>query len=597
MGRTVDVLDNETKSKIKYQISKMTDQRLKKVKVFLILLSIFITGSFLRLWKIDKYPVGFTPDEAAQGYTAYSILTTGRDEWGVKFPLNPRSFGDFKPPLQTYLIVPSVAVLGLNEFAVRLPNALLGSLAILGTFLLAKELFGLSVGMLSAGMLAFSPWNIQLSRGAFEANLTVFFISFGIYFLLKAFKSRKVIWQILAALFLGLNMFSYHSPKLLTPVITLLFIIYCLLFIKEEKRKGNFKTYFRKYFIFYILYFIFFLVAFSSFFAGGQRRGLDIAIFHPTDNWLAVKDERYFAVKNGLPDTMARLFHNKLTYSLSLFFRNYFSYFSPQFLFSEGPAEGSYGMNPSRGVLWWWELPILVFGLACFFKKPTKKAGLVLLLILLSPVPAALTKGERMANRAAGMMPFIQMLTAVSIWKLKVKSEKLKIRNIRISSMFLYLYVFVFLLFFVFFLEDYFIQSPRKVTKQMLYGRCEAIRKIVNYEDKAETIIVSRKLSEPQAYIAFCLKFAPNLVQYESRQWLDYEKRNLSFLDQLGEYKLRKYIFRELNWVSDSKLENAILIGGPDEFPKGADNKFTVFYPKSENPAVMIYFTNKNILF
>ena len=116
----------------------MTNIRLRKETFFLFLF--FLFGSILRFIWLDKYPVGFTPDEAAQGYTAYSILKTGRDEWGKRFPLNPRSFGDFKPPLQTYLMIPSVAVFGLNEFAVRFPNALLSSLAIIGVFLLAKEL-------------------------------------------------------------------------------------------------------------------------------------------------------------------------------------------------------------------------------------------------------------------------------------------------------------------------------------------------------------------------------------------------------------------------------------------------------------------------
>ena len=199
----------------------------------LILGLIFCLGAFLRLWRLAEIPQGFTPDEAAQGYTAYSILKTGRDEWGIKLPLNPRSFGDFKPPLQTYLMIPFLTFLDLRELTVRLPNAFLSSFAILGVFLLTKELLVQeTIALLAAFLLAFSPWHLPLSRGAFEANLTVFFFSFGVYFLLRALREENRWAEFFAALFLGLNLFSYHSAKLFTP---LLVIIAGWLFAREKK--------------------------------------------------------------------------------------------------------------------------------------------------------------------------------------------------------------------------------------------------------------------------------------------------------------------------------------------------------------------------
>jgi len=552
----------------------------------ILLLGIFAIGLFLRLWRLDKFPPGFTPDEAAQGYSAYSILKTGKDEWGVKFPLNLRSFGDFKPPLQTYLMIPSVAALGLNKFAVRFPNAILGSLAIFGVFLLAKEIFdNYLIGLFSAALLAFSPWHQQLSRGAFEANLTVFFISFGVYFLLK---NR----QVLTALFLGLNMFSYHSAKILTPLITLLFILFI-----SKKRVKKFITH---NLCFTTLFLMFLLISFSSFFTGGQKRGLDIAIFHPTDSWQMVKDERWQAVNSGLPDIIARIFHNKITYSLSRFSENYFSYFSPRFLFAEGPGEGTYGMIPGRGVLWWWELPVILFGIYQFIKKPQKNILLIILLVLAAPIPASLTKGVRAANRAAVMMPWIQILTAVSIWKIKnqISKVKMKSQNPKLKKLPLLaqlVYISICLYFYMSFLEDYFVQSPRKIAKPMLYGRCEALREVKNVDVliHLDRVIVSRKLSEPQAYVMFCLKYPPELAQQETTIWLKYEKENLSFLDQLGEYQLGRFVFREINWASDSKLENTVLVGLPQEFPPGVKFNKVIFYPDS-NPAIGIYKTVSN---
>ena len=105
------------------------------------LLTIIVFFAFIvRVVSLSSFPIGFTQDEAALGYDAYSLLETGKDQWGEAFPLSFRSFGDFKMPLYTYLTAPSVHIFGLNVFAVRLPNALLGTLAVLATYLMVLEL-------------------------------------------------------------------------------------------------------------------------------------------------------------------------------------------------------------------------------------------------------------------------------------------------------------------------------------------------------------------------------------------------------------------------------------------------------------------------
>src|SRR3989344_1238336 len=99
-----------------------------KTKYFLFLILTF--ASILRLWNLGGNPPHLTPDEAAVGYNAYSILKTGRDEYGEFLPIIFKSFGDYKPGLYVYLTVPSVAILGLNEFAARLPSAFFGIISV-----------------------------------------------------------------------------------------------------------------------------------------------------------------------------------------------------------------------------------------------------------------------------------------------------------------------------------------------------------------------------------------------------------------------------------------------------------------------------------
>ena len=67
----------------------------------LLLLLVIFTSFFLRLVNLENIPNGFTPDEASFGYDAYSIIKTGRDQWGESFPLTLKSFGDYKNLIQS----------------------------------------------------------------------------------------------------------------------------------------------------------------------------------------------------------------------------------------------------------------------------------------------------------------------------------------------------------------------------------------------------------------------------------------------------------------------------------------------------------------
>ena len=109
-------------------------------KTFL-LFSIFLLGFILRFWQLGVNPPSLDWDEVSLGYNAYSLLKTGKDEYGTFMPLSIRSFGDFKPPLYTYLTIPVVSIFGLNEFSTRFISALFGSLSVVIGYFLIKELF------------------------------------------------------------------------------------------------------------------------------------------------------------------------------------------------------------------------------------------------------------------------------------------------------------------------------------------------------------------------------------------------------------------------------------------------------------------------
>ncbi|MCK4588309.1 glycosyltransferase family 39 protein, partial [Candidatus Woesebacteria bacterium] len=159
---------------------------MKKINKKILLLLIILFAGFLRFYRLADYPA-LNADEAAIGYNAYSLIQTGEDEHGNAWPIHFQSFNDYKPGLYFYLVLPFVRFLGLNEWAVRIPGALLGVATVLALFFLVKELFkDETLAYVASFFLAISPWHIHFSRGGWEVNAATFFITAGIWLFLKA---------------------------------------------------------------------------------------------------------------------------------------------------------------------------------------------------------------------------------------------------------------------------------------------------------------------------------------------------------------------------------------------------------------------------
>lgn len=566
-----------------------------------LLLGIVFLAFLLRIWGLSSYPAGFNADEASFGYDAYSLLKTGKDQWGEPWPLTLRSFGDFKLPVYAYLTIPSVAIFGLNEFAVRLPNAILGSLAVLATYFMVIEIFGRRfslnkilinadrLALFSALILAISPWHVSLSRGAFEANLTTFFVPLGVWCFFKGIKKPK--WMGFAAIVFGVNLFSYHSGRLFTPLL-LLVIVWLTrkeLVVKDTPIHMGVSRYRWPIFLFAL----FVILASYTIFTGAGTRGADIAIFNPTDNWQAVSDRRYEAVLQGLPDSIARVFSNKITYTTGQFLNNYLSYFSPQFFFTQGAGESTYGLLPGQGMLYLAEVPFIIFAMWFFVKKPSKEIGFILLWVVLAPIPAALTKGAGLAgNRTATMMPAIQILSAYGGIILFQKITQ-RWRSLWSKRILLFCYFAILLISLIFFIESYIYHAPKVNAPSMSYGWQETFKYLNAVDSEYKEIIVSRSFSEPQIFVGFYKAWDPNDYQKATKDWLRYKKEKLLFVDQLGEYRLGKYIFRNIHYSADQNLTETLLVGKLRDFPKDTPTLKIVNYPSGE-PVILIVDPSRN---
>lgn len=530
-----------------------------KLKTLLLLFLILFLAAFLRFWKIGEVPISPDWDEAALGYNAYSIMQTGRDEYGKFMPIILRSFDDYKPALYTYLTIPAIGALGLNTTAVRLPSVVFGILTVLTTYFLVKELFKKeSLAILSAFLLAVSPWHIQFSRIAFEANVGMALNALCVLFFIKALKNPKFL--LLSSLFAGLSLHVYQSEKVFVPLLLLaLFVIFRREFLAIPK-----KYIFSSVAIGILLSLPLLWFILTSKEALLRARG--VSIFSDQTPFLSrtTKKLENDALDN---DKLGLILDNRrFTYGITTV-SGYLSHFDLNWLFIKGDLARHHA--PEMGLLYLFELPFLFIGLYMLaFGNFEKKIKIFIVAwFLLVPVPASITTGVPHPIRTLNFLPLWQIFVALGILtvfkNLKLQKSFIKYPVISFLSI-------IFIFNFVYYLDQYFVQQNYFSAKYWEYGY-EKIVPQVNGIKGVEKVIVSNAGDMDQSYMFFLfyLKYPPRVYQHEIT-------RSGGFKEN---HKFGKYEFRPIVWDKEKREEGIIYVGTPYDFQGAATSLYSVYYP------------------
>lgn len=362
---------------------------------------ILALATFLRLFKLSTLPISLFGDEIDVGYHAWSLVTTGRDYMGNLLPTYIQSLAEWRAPLLMYVTAPFIKLLGPTPLAVRLPVALLGVLNIYLVYLLARKLFkSKQVGLLSALVLALTPWHIHYSRAAFESTLLLTLLLSGtLFFVLKRYS--------LSILSFILTLYTYSTANLFTPLLALsLFLIF--------QTKGTFKLLLKK------SYLLIFLLPIAYHLTLGQAAGRFklVSVFQNQEIIYDIVNQRT-ALWVNQNSWQEKLFHNKAISFAGKIGSNYLSAFSPQFLFISGDPNFRHSIG-RFGELLWVTTPFLIFGFVHLLKNINKKENkLVLAWLLLAPIPSALTSdGAMHATRLILMLPPLVIVTAIGVHNL-----------------------------------------------------------------------------------------------------------------------------------------------------------------------------------
>lgn len=187
-------------------------------------------GIAVRLTGLGSLPGGLNQDEAFAGYEAFSLLHYGMDSSGHHMPVYFNSWGSGMNVLNSYLMIPFIAVFGACSLAVRLPQCLTACFSLVVMYLFLKKTGDRKLALTGLFFMAICPWHIMLSRWGLESNLAPGFILFGLYFLVLG--AEKPRFLMLSALFYGLSLYSYATLWPILPFIILLQAAY-LMYMKK----------------------------------------------------------------------------------------------------------------------------------------------------------------------------------------------------------------------------------------------------------------------------------------------------------------------------------------------------------------------------
>lgn len=465
----------------------------------ILLFFVLLIGAFFRFYKITTVPPSLSHDEVAIAYNAYSILKTGKDEYGKSFPLLFQSFDDYKLPGMVYLTVPAVAAFGRSALGARFPSAFMGTLTLLVVYALVYELTrNLTHGrnlkharlyaLSSAFFFAISPWHINFSRQLFESNGALFILSLATYVLLVSL--RNIRFLLLSALFFAISVYFYYSVRLVIPCIALAYW-----FVNAQTIKKKLPIVLLSVFLFTVTILPIGSLMFTR---GGLERVSIVSL---------VKDPTFYMWKDAFIHTYARnptivrkIFFNQKTALIAAAVHNYWKNISPLHVFASGTT--TYGLQHP------FEIPLSFVGIIVLlgFSSPSK--WILMAWFMAAFLPGALSTNQPNALRTLLAAPLFSICSGIGAIQLYNVIEKRK--------RFLYGAVSFGLLFAFFiytFYQSYFIVNPTRNALAFADGYEQMIAYVRAHESRYDRIVISGYYWRPYIFMLYWGNADPKLYQ------------------------------------------------------------------------------------
>ncbi|MEI6291846.1 MAG: glycosyltransferase family 39 protein, partial [Chloroflexota bacterium] len=188
-----------------------------KIELFTITL-LLSTAFLLRYYDLELHPYSLVNDEGEMGKGGLCILS------GVCN--NLFSIGWASLPFFTYLpYALSISIFSNTGFALRIVSAVIGSLSVLFTYLLTRELFNKKTAIIAGILLSSFSLQLHFSRLAVINIIDSLSYPLLLWLTMKAARTGKTGYYLLTGIFYGLAMMTYPGSRLAPFVAVLLFLL------------------------------------------------------------------------------------------------------------------------------------------------------------------------------------------------------------------------------------------------------------------------------------------------------------------------------------------------------------------------------------
>jgi len=196
--------------------------------------------------------------------------------------------------------------------------------------------------------------------------------------------------------------------------------------------------------------------------------------------------------------------------------------------------------------------------------------------LLLAPVPASITTGVPHAVRTLNFLPTWQILSSIGILYTCIFFNKYK----KVKYLFYFIFTAIFIFNFTYYLNQYFVQQNYYYSADWQYGYQQAVSEVKKIGGNYQQVLVSDNapLDKSYMFFLFYLKYPPQEYQIVGKD---------SSGGFTSHHSFGKYTFRPIDWSKDSHLKNALIIGNPNEIPKGVGVIKTI-YNLDGSPAIKI---------
>jgi len=375
---------------------------------FLFALLIFI-ALFFRFYDLKK--TNIFNDELDVGYSAYSLLKTGKDIKGNFLPVYIQTLEESRAPFLIYSTIPFVYLFGLNHFSIKLVPLLYSLLTAIYFYKLIKILSKDNyLALICSSVLLITPYFFHYSRHAFEITSLLFLTISATFYFFKFLTSEKIFHIFISIFFFSLTFYTYNTGFIFTPLL----FLYLLITNKNQIFAKKFHKKILSAFIFGLI--LMTPIIHQTFFGKVSSRFKLISIFSDQNTFNQIIDKRTLYPNNS--PLLDRLFYNRPIYYIKNFYQNYLKSISLSTLFFEADpnprhSPPGFGFFPSVYIAY-----IFIYLLK---RKQTNSADkLFIFWLVISPIASSLTQnGGNHATRLAYLILPIIYFTSKGISSIK----------------------------------------------------------------------------------------------------------------------------------------------------------------------------------